>query len=122
MIKSLVIGGLASVALAAAAAAAQSTTPSSAPAPAPAQTAAPAASSHAAMPAKTSAATSNAAAGYAKLYKAAQTKLKAADLYKGPIDGRRSPAYVAALKKFQADHNLKADGRLTPETRKALEI
>lgn len=56
------------------------------------------------------------------LYRSAQEKLKTMKLYSGPIDGKRSPAFVKSIDAFQRDHKLKVTGRINPETSKALGI
>jgi hypothetical protein len=59
-------------------------------------------------------------AAKAALYTRAQTRLKALGLYAGKINGKRDPATVAAIKRFQARQQLTVSGRLTPETLRAL--
>jgi putative chitinase len=54
--------------------------------------------------------------------KAIQVRLKALGLYAGSIDGIFGKRSRAALKVFQADKDLKANGRLTEETLAALGI
>lgn len=61
-------------------------------------------------------------AKHAKLYRAAQTKLKGMNLYSGPVDGRRSATFVKSVESFQRDHELKATGQLDSKTRKALGV
>lgn len=46
----------------------------------------------------------------------AQQKLTAAGDYSGPIDGKRTIAYVTALKSFQTQHHLHASGHLNKAT------
>lgn len=86
------------------------------PTPAPAAITAPAAAkpTTAAMPIK--------AVGYTALYKRTQEKLKTLGKYAGPIDGSRNPEFVKSVEAFQKDHNLKATGRVTRTTQKALGI
>lgn len=88
--------------------------PARAATPAPVTPAATAAAATPSKPAK--------APNYAELYKKAQQKLTDAGLYKGAVDGVRTPDYVGALKKFQESKNIKPTGRLTRETRSALGI
>lgn len=125
--KLALLGACAALALAGAASAQSTSTPMSTPAP----SSAPAVSTPAPARSTANAATATAAkmghsasakTSYAALYRRVETKLKQDNLYSGPIDGRRTAAYVAALEKFQTAHNIKATGRLTPETRKALGI
>lgn len=59
---------------------------------------------------------------YAGLYRRAQEKLKSMGDYSGPIDGVRNTAYVTALEHFQTAHHIRATGRLTHETVRALGI
>lgn len=100
----------------------------------------PAAPSHASAPAKPAAAAPSSTAPSTKpaapahttatktttdnsaLYKKAQEKLHELGLYSGAVDGTRNNDYVAALKKFQTEHKLTADGRLTHATQEALKI
>ncbi|MES1203018.1 MAG: peptidoglycan-binding domain-containing protein [Pseudomonadota bacterium] len=56
------------------------------------------------------------------LYLRAQARLKELGDYKGPANGRRDGATVAAIKKFQMTKKLPVSGRLTPETVKALGV
>ena len=56
------------------------------------------------------------------LYLRAQGRLKELGDYKGPVTGRRDPATIAAIKRFQAAQKLPVSGRLTPETLKALGV
>lgn len=48
--------------------------------------------------------------------KSVQTKLKALKYYTGDITGNAGNKTVAAIKKFQSDHNLTADGIAGPQT------
>ena len=48
--------------------------------------------------------------------KSVQTKLKALKYYTGEITGNAGPKTVAAIKKFQSDHGLTADGIAGPQT------
>lgn len=52
----------------------------------------------------------------------AQAKLKADNLYNGPINGRRTDATVIALRAFQTQHHLTQTGRLDAPTRQALGV
>jgi peptidoglycan hydrolase-like protein with peptidoglycan-binding domain len=56
------------------------------------------------------------------LYLRAQGRLRELGDYKGPVNGRRDAATVAAIKKFQMIKKLPVSGRLTPETVKALGV
>ncbi|HWA21870.1 MAG TPA: peptidoglycan-binding domain-containing protein [Caulobacterales bacterium] len=56
------------------------------------------------------------------LYLRAQGRLRELGEYKGPVNGRRDAATVAAIKKFQMIKKLPVSGRLTPETVKALGV
>lgn len=58
----------------------------------------------------------------AQLISAAQTKLKADNLYSGPINGHRDTATVAAIRRFQQHNHLTVNGRLDASTRRALGI
>lgn len=60
--------------------------------------------------------------GRHSLYWRAQLKLKSMKDYAGPVDGRRHTSYVRALERFQTAHHLRANGRLTPRTQRALGI
>lgn len=62
------------------------------------------------------------ATSHESLYKRAQEKLKAMNMYAGPVDGKRSPVFVKAIEGFQSAHKLKASGRLNHKTQKALGI
>ncbi len=42
--------------------------------------------------------------------------------YAGPVDGRRHASYVRAVERFQTAHHIRANGRLTPKTQRALGI
>lgn len=52
----------------------------------------------------------------------AERELKKIGLYSGRVNGRDNTAYLSALTNFQETHGLRANGRLTPETVKALGI
>jgi hypothetical protein len=52
--------------------------------------------------------------------RAAQEHLANLDYYTGTIDGKMGAETVAAIKNFQRDHGLKADGVLGPKTKQAL--
>lgn len=56
------------------------------------------------------------------LYRAAQEKLKADNLYTGPINGRRTDATIQAIRAFQTQHHLSVNGQLDRETRRALGV
>ena len=58
----------------------------------------------------------------ASLYRRAQLRLKSMGDYAGRVDGRRHASYVRALKRFQTAHHLRASGRLTPKTQRALGV
>jgi Putative peptidoglycan binding domain len=81
---------------------------------------------HAATPAATHTASASASAAhtadYSGLYRQAQQKLKDLGLYSGAVDGTRNTAYVQSLQRFQTDHHLRVNGRLTTETKHALGI
>ena len=57
---------------------------------------------------------------YEALYRRAQQKLKDMGLYTGPVDGQRNTTYIASLEGFQRSHHLRASGRLTSQTQRAL--
>lgn len=57
-----------------------------------------------------------------RLYRAAQEKLKADNLYTGPINGRRTDATIQAIRTFQTQHHLNASGYLDRATRRALGV
>lgn len=59
---------------------------------------------------------------HASLYRRAQLKLKSMGDYAGRVDGKRHPSYVRALERFQTAHHLRATGRLTFKTQRALGI
>jgi hypothetical protein len=59
---------------------------------------------------------------HASLYRRAQLKLKSMGDYAGRVDGRRHASYVRALERFQTAHHIRANGRLTPKTQRALGI
>jgi peptidoglycan hydrolase-like protein with peptidoglycan-binding domain len=59
---------------------------------------------------------------HASLYRRAQLRLKSMGDYAGRVDGRRHASYVRALKRFQTAHHLRASGRLTPKTQRALGV
>ncbi len=48
--------------------------------------------------------------------KAIQTALRNVGLYDGAIDGKIGPKTLAAIEKFQEEHDLKVDGRVGPKT------
>ena len=50
-----------------------------------------------------------------------QKALKAANLYSGTVDGVNCPKTKKAVKEFQTQNNLKADGKVGPKTWKKLE-
>lgn len=54
--------------------------------------------------------------------RAAQQALKDKDVDPGPIDGIYGPQTRAAIKKYQGQQNLDADGRLGPKTLDALGV
>lgn len=56
------------------------------------------------------------------LYLRAQGRLKELGDYRGPVNGKRDAATIAAIKKFQTAQKLPVSGRLTPETVKALGV
>ena len=56
------------------------------------------------------------------MFRAAQEKLKADNLYTGPIDGRRSDSTIQAIRAFQTQHHLSATGYLDRATRRALGV
>ena len=49
-----------------------------------------------------------------------QLVLKRWDYYKGPVNGRSSPALTYAIKEFQKDNGLVADGEVGAKTRAKL--
>ena len=51
-----------------------------------------------------------------------QQRLKNLGYYKGSIDGILGPQSISAIKKFQADNNLKVDGIVGPVTAAALNV
>ena len=59
-------------------------------------------------------------ANAAALPKAVQKQLSQRGYYKGQVDGEFGPASRSALSRFQHDNNLRATGRIDPETMKAL--
>jgi peptidoglycan hydrolase-like protein with peptidoglycan-binding domain len=56
------------------------------------------------------------------LYVRAQTKLKADNLYRGAINGRRNEATIQAIRAFQRQHHLNVNGRLDAATQRALGV
>jgi peptidoglycan hydrolase-like protein with peptidoglycan-binding domain len=52
----------------------------------------------------------------------AQDKLKTLGMYSGPVDGKRTGVYVAALKSYQTAHKIKASGHLDRPTMRSLGI
>lgn len=52
----------------------------------------------------------------------AQAKLKADNLYNGPINGQRTDATIHAIRTFQTQHHLTQTGRLDHPTRQALGV
>ena len=59
-------------------------------------------------------------ANAASLPKAVQKQLSQRGYYKGEVDGDFGPASRSALSRFQHDNNIRATGRIDPETMKAL--
>lgn len=64
----------------------------------------------------------NASQSSADLYRAVQSKLKADNLYNGPINGRRTDATIQAITSFQVRNHLAQTGRLDAPTRHALGV
>jgi len=71
---------------------------------------------------RTPANASTAASSGQSLYARAQTKLKADNLYRGAINGRRTEATIRAIRNFQGAHHLTVNGRLDAPTQQALGV
>jgi hypothetical protein len=59
---------------------------------------------------------------HAALYGRARLKRKSMGDHAGRVDGERNASYVRALERFQRAHHIRASGRLTPKTERALGI
>ena len=81
-----------------------------------------AATTNAAAPAARNVASNTREGRNASLYRHAEKRLIELGLYSGAVDGARNAAYVHSLENFQRAHHIRATGRLTHETERALGI